>query len=233
VQTATELAAAPKSGAPLLGLFAPNNMMRDTARQATGTDAPTLTQMTTQAIERLAENEKGYFLMVEGALIDKAHHISLAGEALNETAEFSKAIAAAAAMTDPKDTLIIVTADHSHGLTINGGARDTSILGVLQGNDDDPPVALDGRTVPILMYASGPGAPTAGEPRAVPTRTDVDDPDRLTYAAVPLLSAAHTGEDVAAYARGPGASKIRGLMDQPGVNRVMKEALGLESGPRL
>ena len=233
VQTATELAAAPKSGAPLLGLFAPNNMMRDTARQATGTDAPTLTQMTTQAIERLAENEKGYFLMVEGALIDKAHHISLAGEALNETVEFSKAIAAAAAMTDPKDTLIIVTADHSHGLTINGGARDTSILGVLQGNDDDPPVALDGRTVPILMYASGPGAPAAGEPRAVPTRTDVDDPDRLTYAAVPLLSAAHTGEDVAAYARGPGASKIRGLMDQPGVNRVMKEALGLESGPRL
>ena len=34
-------------------------------------------------------------------------------------------------------------------------------------------------------------------------------------------------DDVAAYARGPGASNIRGLMDQPGVNRVMREALGL------
>lgn len=226
VQTGTELTAAPKNG-PLLGLFAPNNMMRDTARQATGTDAPTLSQMTTQAIERLAHNKKGYFLMVEGALIDKAHHVSLAGEALNETVEFSKAIAAAAAMTDPKDTLIIVTADHSHGLTINGGARDTSILGVLQGNDDDPPVAMDGKTVPILMYSTGPGAPGPGETRTVPTKTDIDDPDRLTYAAVPLMSAAHTGEDVAAYARGPGASNIRGLMDQPGVNRVMREALGL------
>lgn len=183
--------------------------------------------MTTQAIERLARQKKGYFLMVEGALIDKAHHISLAGDALNETVEFSKAIAAAAAMTDPNDTLIIVTADHSHGLTINGGARDTSILGVLPGSDDDPPVALDGKTVPILMYATGPGAPAAGEARSVPTKADIDDPDRLTYAAIPLMSAAHTGEDVAAYARGPGASKIRGLMDQPGVYEVMREALGL------
>ncbi|KQW71619.1 hypothetical protein ASE17_01595 [Phenylobacterium sp. Root77] len=227
VQTETELAAAPKSGAPLLGLFAPNNMMRESARQATETDAPTLTQMTTQAIERLSRQKKGYFLMVEGALIDKAHHISLAGDALNETVEFSKAIAAAAAMTDPNDTLIIVTADHSHGLTINGGARDTSILGVLPGSDDDPPVALDGKTVPILMYATGPGAPAAGEARSVPTKADIDDPDRLTYAAIPLMSAAHTGEDVTAYARGPGASKIRGLMDQPGVYEVMREALGL------
>ena len=232
VQTASELAAAPKTDAPLLGLFAPNNMMRNSARLATGTDAPTLSQMTSQAIERLARNKKGYFLMVEGALIDKAHHVSLAGEALNETVEFAKAIAAAAAMTDPNDTLIVVTADHSHGLTINGGARDTSILGVLQGNDDDPPVALDGRMVPILMYATGPGAPAAGEPRPVPGKSDIDDPDRLTYAAVPLPSAAHTGEDVAAYARGPGASKIRGLMDQPGVNRVMREALGLELSHR-
>lgn len=232
VQTGTELAAAPKAGAPILGLFAPNNMMRDTARQATGTDAPTLTQMTTQAIERLAQNKNGYFLMVEGALIDKAHHISLAGEALNETVEFSKAIAAAAAMTDPRDTLIIVTADHSHGLTINGGARDTSILGVLPGSDDDPPVALDGRTVPILMYATGPGAPAPGEPRSAPTKDNAGDPDRLTYAAVPLYSAAHTGEDVAAYARGPGASKIRGLMDQPGVHAAMREALGLQQPRR-
>lgn len=227
VQTGTELAATPNTTSRLLGLFAPNNMMRESARQATGTDAPTLTQMTTKAIELLARQKQGYFLMVEGALIDKAHHVSLANDALNETVEFSKAIAAAAAMTDPKDTLIIVTADHSHGLTINGGARDTSILGVLPGSDDDPPVAMDGKTIPILMYATGPGAPEHGEARSTPTPSNIDDPDRLTYAAVPLPSAAHTGEDVAAYARGPGAGKIRGLMDQPGVYQVMREALGL------
>lgn len=227
VQTGSEFAAVPASGRRLLGLFAPNNMMRENARQATQTDAPTLTQMTTKAIEILAKNKKGYFLMVEGALIDKAHHVNLAPEALNETVEFAKAIAAAAAMTDPADTLIIVTADHSHGLTINGGARSTSILGVLPGSDDDPPQGLDGRTIPILMYASGPGAPMNGDPRPVPTAADMADPDRMTYAAVPLGSAAHTGEDVAAYARGPGAADVRGLMDQPAIHDVMKKALGL------
>ena len=49
----------------------------------------------------------------------------------------------------------------------------------------------------------------------------------MTYAAVPLGSAAHTGEDVAAYARGPGAAEVRGLMDQPAIHDVMKKALGL------
>ena len=231
VQTGTEFASAPKSGR-LLGLFAPNNMMRERARQTTDTDAPTLTEMTVGAIERLAQHRKGYFLMVEGALIDKAHHVSLAGDALTETVEFSKAVAAAAAMTDPKDTLILVTADHSHGLTINGGARTTSILDILPGNDDDPAHALDGRPIPILMYASGPGAAAPGEPRPVPTAADVADPERLTYAAVPLWSAAHTGEDVAAYARGPGAANVRGLMDQPALFQVMRQALGLPADPK-
>lgn len=228
VTTGSELKALPSSTSRVLGLFAPNNMMRESVRKTTGTDAPRLVEMTTKAIEILAKGKQGYFLMVEGALIDKAHHVSLAPEALNETVEFSQAIAAAAAMTDPKDTLIIVTADHSHGLTLSGGKRDTSILGVLQGTDDDPPVAMDGRRIPILMYATGPGAAAAGEVRPVPTDADIDDPDRLTYAAVPLPSAAHTGEDVAAYARGPGADHIRGLMDQPGVYQVMRRALGLK-----
>lgn len=224
VETGSALAALPKAKGPVLGLFSTGNMLRESERQASNADAPTLTAMTTKAIELLSPNPKGYFLVVEGALIDKAHHANLAREALNETVEFSKAVAAAAAMTDPKDTLIIVTADHSHGLTINGGARDTSILGVLPGNDEDPAQALDGKAISILMYASGPGGPAKGETRADP------DPAKMppaAQAAVPLLSAAHTGEDVAAYARGPGADSIRGLMDQPGVSQAMRGALGL------
>lgn len=228
VTTGSELKALPPSATRVLGLFAPNNMMRETVRASTRTDAPRLVDMTTSAIQALSKGKQGYFLMVEGALIDKAHHVSLAPEALNETVEFAQAVAAAAAMTDPRDTLIVVTADHSHGLTISGGRRETSILGVLQGTDDDPALALDGRATPILMYATGPGAPEAGEPRAIPTPANIDDPDRLTYAAVPLASAAHTGEDVAVYARGPGAERFRGLMDQPGVNAAMRRALGLK-----
>lgn len=227
VKTGSALAAVPKGTKRLLGLFAPGNMMRENARTATQTDAPRLTQMTVKAIEVLSQNKQGYFLMVEGALIDKAHHISLAQEALNETVELSKAVAAALAMTDPKDTLIIVTADHSHGLTINGGARDTSILGLLPGNEDDPAKALDGKAVPILMYASGPGAAPVGELRPDPAQLDTADPDQRNFAAVPLYSAAHTGEDIATYATGPGAQGVHGLMDHPAVFEVMRKALAL------
>jgi alkaline phosphatase len=227
VETGSSLAALPKGQDRILGLFAESNMLAESQRLATKADAPTLTEMTTKAIEVLSRNPKGYFLLVEGALIDKAHHVNLAREALNETVEFSKAVAAAAGMTDPNDTLILVTADHSHGLTINGGGRDTSILGVLSGNDDDPAQALDGKAIPILMYASGPGGPAKGEARKVPTPEAMKAFDHLATATVPLPSAAHTGEDVAAYARGPGSQNVRGLMDQPAVSRVMREALGL------
>lgn len=226
VENATQLSALPKSTTRLLGLFAPNNMLPETARLAVGADAPRLVDMTRKAIEVLSQNKNGYFLMVEGALIDKAHHQNLAYVALNETMEMDQAVAVAVAMTDPADTLIIVTADHSHGLTLNGGNRDTPILGISQSTDDDPRLALDGKAVPNLMYATGPGAPN-GEPRADPAKVDIRDPDARSQAAVPLASAAHTGEDVVAYARGPGAKAIHGAMDQPEIFDAMKAALGL------
>lgn len=226
VETGKALNALPNNAKRVLGLFAPNNMMRETARQASGEDAPRLVDMTRKAIELLDGQNKGYFLMVEAGLIDKAHHQNLAYEALNETAELDEAVAAAVAMTDPKDTLIIVTADHSHGLTLNGGRRATPLVSVTPGLDDDPATALDGKAIPILMYSTGPGAPM-DEPRPDPATFAPNDPDQRMLAAVPLGSAAHTGEDVAAYARGPGADAIRGLIEQPQVFDVMKAALGL------
>lgn len=227
VDTGTALAAIPKTTRKLLGLFAPGNMMRETTRQATETDAPRLVAMTTKAIEILSQEKNGYFLVVEGGLIDKAHHINLAHEALNETVELSQAVAAAVAMTDPKDTLIIVTADHSHGLTLNGGARNTPVLGLLPGNEDDPAMAMDGKPVPILMYSTGPAGPAAGETRPDLSGVDMTDPDLRMPAAVLLGSAAHTGEDIAAFATGPGAEQLHGLQDHPAVFGIMRQALGL------
>ena len=48
------------------------------------------------------------------------HHIGRAKIALDETVQFDLAIEAAVAMTNRSDTLIIVTADHAHTMTING-----------------------------------------------------------------------------------------------------------------
>lgn len=226
VETGAGLAAVPADAGRVLGLFAPGNMMRETARKASGGDAPRLVDMTRKAIEILSRQKGGYFLMVEGGLIDKAHHQNLIYEALNETAELDEAVAAALSMTDPAETLIVVTADHSHGLTLNGGRRDSAVLGVAPGNDEEPAKALDGKAVPILMYSTGPGAPQ-DRPRGDPAGDRPEDPERRALAAVPLGSAAHTGEDVVAYAQGPGSRAFRGLIEQPAVFQAMRAALGL------
>lgn len=59
-----------------------------------------------------------------------AHHETKARKALDETAEFAKAVEAAIRMVDPLNTLIVVTADHSHTMTYSGyNKRGSDILG--------------------------------------------------------------------------------------------------------
>ncbi len=79
-------------------------------------NTPTLEEMTNKAIEILSADEDGFFLMVEGACIDKfAHSNDMNGVTL-ATTEFSKAVAAAVAFAEEDgETLVIVTADHGTG----------------------------------------------------------------------------------------------------------------------
>src|SRR5690606_12757750 len=99
-------------------------------------DEPSLTQMTEAAIKALSRSGRGYFLLVESGRIDHAHHANNAHNALTEGVELARAVAAADAMTDDADTLIIVTADHSHSFTMAGyPTRGNPILGLVVGND--------------------------------------------------------------------------------------------------
>lgn len=112
---------------------------------------PTLQEMTKKAIQLLQKEPNGYVLFVEGGLIDKAHHSTFARMALDETVEFSKAIAEAAAMTSEDDTLIVVTSDHAHTLTMAGyPKRGEDILG------SSKKLAMDNMTYTTLSYANGP-----------------------------------------------------------------------------
>jgi alkaline phosphatase len=97
--------------------------------------------------------------MVEGGLIDHAHHVGNAYRALTDTIELSDAVRAAVTMTDARDTLILVTADHSHVLTISGyPARGNPILGLVKAPGATGPT-LDSNRQPYatLSYATGPG----------------------------------------------------------------------------
>ena len=55
-----------------------------------------------------------------GGRIDQAHHEGRAKFGLEETYQFDLAITAALDMTRREDALIVVTADHSHTMTLNG-----------------------------------------------------------------------------------------------------------------
>lgn len=106
----------------LLGLFEASHCMYDIdIRNENLTDQePSLGDMTEVAVRRLLQEPNGFFLFVESARIDMAHHQTWARTALDETKVFSHLIERIRQMTNDSDTLIVVTADHSHVMSYNG-----------------------------------------------------------------------------------------------------------------
>ena len=79
--------------------------------------------------------------MVEGARIDMGHHENWAARALKETLELDETVEATLESIDLSETLVIVTADHSHTMSMTGYSyRNSNILGFSRdGADDDKP----------------------------------------------------------------------------------------------
>lgn len=229
----------------LLGLFSRSQM--DYAYDRGDDDMqPDLPSMTETAIKLLQaqSDDNGFFLMVEAGRIDHAHHAGNAYRALYDTRELSDAVQTAMALTSEQDTLIIVTADHSHSLTIGGYAtRGNPILGAVVGNDDhghasqQRSVARDNMPYTTLGYRDGPGfAVNAGGdlrytlPEAAGrhdlSNVDPTHPDFHQEALVPLQSEGHAGEDVAIYARGPWSHLFHSTHEQHYIYHVMRHAYG-------
>ncbi|WP_103252567.1 alkaline phosphatase [Staphylococcus aureus] len=101
----------------VLGLFADKNM--PLAIDASK-DEPSLADMQQSALSKLERNKKGFFLMVEGASIDKSAHSNDITGVMSEMEGFEKAFDDAIQYAKKhKDTLVVATADHSTGgLTI-------------------------------------------------------------------------------------------------------------------
>ncbi|KAB0801247.1 hypothetical protein PPYR_05601 [Photinus pyralis] len=151
------------------------------------------------------------FLLLSGGRIDHAHHYNNAYRALDETLAMETALLAALSMVNPTETLIVVTSDHSHVLTMGGQAtpRGHPILG-----PDSKVSDIDGQPYSTILYGNGPGYST---PRTVPINTTTQNEDRnqVHGAAVPRQWATHGGEDVPVYALGPLATILfTGTFDQ-------------------
>lgn len=223
----------------LLGLFEPSHLQYEADRGDDTGGEPSLAEMTSRSLDILKRNDKGYFLMVEAGRIDHAHHGGNAARALHDTIALSDAVRVAMEKAGP-DTLILVTADHSHVFTIAGyPTRGNPILGLVRGNNaDGKPAAsydTDGNGMPYttLGYANGPGFGFGSSPMNLDDQRpdlnlyDVTSIDFRQEATVPMGSETHAGEDVAVFAKGPGASLVTGSIEQHALFHVMERAAGL------
>ena len=157
------------------------------------------------------------------------------------------AVSRALAMVDLEVTLVMVTADHGHPLSIAGYALvDDPVLGLARGqgvevkdeDGDGKPDFLragDGKGMTVLQYGNGPGhgrspAPEGwAEPREDPIELGeaILGPRYTQESGVPLRLSTHEGSDVVVAAAGPGSEAVRGFVDQPDLFEIIRRALGL------
>lgn len=132
--TNSELSAVTMNETPkkLLGVFHPGNLDGSLDRLLLGkgtaskyNDQPDLTNLTRTALEVLSTNKEGFVLVVEAGLVDKYSHPMDWERAVYDTIMFDKVIAIAQdfAKKNP-DTLVVVTGDHTHSISVYGTVDD-------------------------------------------------------------------------------------------------------------
>jgi len=228
----------------VFALFNESHMQYEADRANDISGEPSLAEMTQKSIDILDNNKKGYFLSVESGRIDHGHHAGSAYNALTDAIEFSDAVRVAVESVDMSETLIIVTADHSHVFTIAGyPKRGNPILGkVVTVGEDEPALALDGMPYTTLGYMNGLGYRDLGdETNADATYSHPAEAGRMDLTAVdteasgyhqeslvPLGSETHAGEDVTIYGKGPGGHLVSGTNEQSVIFHIMNQSARLE-----
>lgn len=169
---------------PLLGLFSEGNMpvrwegpkasyhgnldkpaVTCTPNPKRTDSVPTLAAMTDKAIELLSKNQKGFFLQVEGASIDKQDHAANPCGQIGETVDLDEAVQKALAFAKKDDnTLVIVTADHAHasqiiapdskapGLSQMLTTKDGAMMAMTYGNSEEESMEHTGAQLRIAAY---------------------------------------------------------------------------------
>ncbi|VEC00321.1 Alkaline phosphatase precursor [Cedecea lapagei] len=169
---------------PLIGMFADGNMpvrwegpkasyhgnidqpaVTCTPNPKRDASVPTLAQMTEKAIDLLKGNEKGFFLQVEGASIDKQDHAANPCGQIGETVDLDEAVQKALEFARKDgNTLVIVTADHAHssqivapdtkapGLTQALKTKDGAVMVISYGNSEGESQEHTGTQLRVAAY---------------------------------------------------------------------------------
>ncbi len=183
-------------------LESPAALTTDVTRGIALTDAAEfdLAPVVERAITILSRNRAGFFLMVEWDM-----HTTRLLRGLNRVLTLDAVIRKTANQVSD-DTLIIFTADHSFDLRVRGGTKDQPLIPPGSADEgDESPTAEDAE---------------AGSPRAALT------PPVATAKPNVRVENGHTGEQVLVAAQGPGATRVRGFIDNTDVFRIIMAAYG-------
>lgn len=209
--------------APVLGLFNDGNMTRRYEQTVPGNatdkepetctpqdtgNEPTAAEMTKKAIELLDDpsSDKGFFLQVESASIDKADHDADACGMIGETEQIDEVIKEALDFAKKdENTLIVVTADHAHTAEIvpDGRPSVSAVTRLKSQKDGGAVMSVGFGTQPWSINESG---------------------------ELETKSMMHTGTQVRIAGFGPGSENVNGQLDQTDAFYVMANALGLNGG---
>ena len=181
----------------LLGLFAPKNLTPEYQRPA-GTTQPRLPEMTAAALKILQRSKGGFFLMVEGSLIDSGNHAENLQYQYGEMKAFDEAVKVVldwinASPERQQNTLLIVLPDHETG--------GFAVKGEGERGGETPNAGL-GPFTPGWVFTLVPGHQYDFE-------------------------AHHTGGDIMIWSQGPGSEALARGVENTFVYEVVKRALKL------
>lgn len=232
---ATELNAVTEANQdkPVLGLFSEGNMpvrwegpkaekqgylqepAQCTDNPERGADVPKLADMTQKAIDLLKDNEKGFFLQVEGASIDKEDHNANPCGQIGETVDLDEAVQKALEFAKQDgETLVVVTADHAHTSQALGNVSEED----LQKIAEEAQIPVEKAREIVYPGLTRNLTTKDGSVLTVGYATS-EDPE--------VESEGHTGAQLRIAAFGPNAANVAGLTDQTDLFFTISNALGL------
>lgn len=209
----------------MIGLFAESGMSKDIDRPE---EEPSLKEMTDTAIEKLSQNEEGFFLMVEGSQPDWAGHANDLTGMMSEISAFDEAYQSAVEFAEKDcNTLVIALADHATG-GLSVGAEDKYEFHPKVV--DQMKMTHEGLTEKLLEKDADIEALveeniqiediTDDEKKAIIDAAKAEDEEKTLdvinkvidkRANVSWGSKVHTGEEILVYAFGPGKEKFDGV----------------------
>ena len=171
-------------------------------------DELNLAQVVDAAIQVLEKKSKGFFIMAEGGLIDYAAHSNNTIADIFETLDMDEAVAVAYEFykKHPKQTLIVVTADHETGGVALGREKgykfDLTVFDEVQTNESSNDVEEYMNTKAVQQEYS-------------------------ERAHIGWATGSHTGAPVPVWAVGAGSEQFAGRQDNTDIPRKICKAMGV------